>query len=1145
MKVLLAALCWPASPAISGPNYDIIDLGVLTGAAASEAHAINNKGEVVGWYHDGTNRHAFLWSDGIMTELPDYLGADNSAEDINDAGQVVGQSWNTGAAYYAVLWNNGVPGSIGDLGGNVAWAVAINNAGDIIGQSFFTADQLNSASAFLRPAGGAMQGIGPVGRIFWQVNDINNLGQVAGLVVNRDVTNSFRGIVYDGGAVANLDKPVGSLWSVANGINDSGHVVGSALFQYPTFTATRAMLYKDTTWIDFYGGAPSQGVVINNLGDILGTQGSSPLQPVLWRQGQFQALQSLLPPASGWNSLTFAYDLNDSGQIVGIGIRNGENRAFLLTPHWYRLKIYGPYGDSLPGKTVSITRVNNNSPSYTERVVGNYVVDPAGVVEFKSDSISPGERFKVTLDVAEVPAVKHTGITTTKYHVYLDNVMFDSLGRPKFDTLVFTSDTQEVFIDHTTFVYDFVASIEWDADLSLIADFENSFRSMANYMYDVTDGQARLGSVYLYDNGAHWREADIHFRASNQVHPHVADVGGIDRTGASGDPVEMPRKWFGSKDATRNGTWSEWPLQMDVSGQYRTILHEVGHYAWGLKDEYRYDSGDVRCAAHVNSSLPFGFMDYQYDNGTDYCSEMSSEISYSNVACRNNFQWNLYAMSCWSLFEHNMERAYGPDSIGVVVNMPEERVLPDGLGFLAGPNNSSASLDYDVGALVSFSVSHTAPVRGNIIVSCWDAAGDSVPNSDVNLHYAVGGVGKQGFTSDLGRIRVLDYLPGDTIKTTAARFVTGSRAAGGALTKRWLFGMLDPSGQAGRYHSRHVLSAADDSVAIIMNEVFGYYPIVFAPTYANGDLSLTSWTPAAFSQTPAVEHQPDDLPPAPLSVTAIANGYSALWPTPATSGDFQFDALDDSAFSFFAPVAYVHSVYDTAVTALQASSSEGDAEIVVETAGAGIPSITMASSSYPVIMDGLGSLARQAGDAHGVAFGGVESVSGTITLHYSNSDVESSEQELTLEVHRFDDSVMQWSAMGGSVDTFHNEVVHGITEPGVYALFSTSVPTGVNDPPSQGNLPQRFELSQNYPNPFNPVTTISYSVASPSQVTIEVFNILGRKVRTLVDEMKQAGSYRIEWNGHDEAGKPVSTGVYLYRFSAGDVMQTKKMLLLK
>ncbi len=94
-------------------------------------------------------------------------------------------------------------------------------------------------------------------------------------------------------------------------------------------------------------------------------------------------------------------------------------------------------------------------------------------------------------------------------------------------------------------------------------------------------------------------------------------------------------------------------------------------------------------------------------------------------------------------------------------------------------------------------------------------------------------------------------------------------------------------------------------------------------------------------------------------------------------------------------------------------------------------------------------------------------------------------------------------------------------------------------------LPSLYVLGQNYPNPFNPTTTIEYSLPSQTKVTIEVFNVIGQKVRTLVNETMSAGSYQTEWNGTDDKGSSVSTGVYLYRLSAGEVVQMKKMLLLK
>jgi hypothetical protein len=99
----------------------------------------------------------------------------------------------------------------------------------------------------------------------------------------------------------------------------------------------------------------------------------------------------------------------------------------------------------------------------------------------------------------------------------------------------------------------------------------------------------------------------------------------------------------------------------------------------------------------------------------------------------------------------------------------------------------------------------------------------------------------------------------------------------------------------------------------------------------------------------------------------------------------------------------------------------------------------------------------------------------------------------------------------------------------------------------EGDLvhPSSFNLSANYPNPFNPSTTIEYSLGRPVNVKLEILNLLGQEVRTLVDETRSAGRYRIAWDGTNDDGEPVSSGVYLYRFQAGDVVQTRKMLLIK
>jgi hypothetical protein len=88
-------------------------------------------------------------------------------------------------------------------------------------------------------------------------------------------------------------------------------------------------------------------------------------------------------------------------------------------------------------------------------------------------------------------------------------------------------------------------------------------------------------------------------------------------------------------------------------------------------------------------------------------------------------------------------------------------------------------------------------------------------------------------------------------------------------------------------------------------------------------------------------------------------------------------------------------------------------------------------------------------------------------------------------------------------------------------------------------------LLGNYPNPFNPETAISYSVKSDAPVTLEVYNLKGQKIRTLVNSDVKGGNYTVTWKGDDEHGNKVASGVYFYKMSSGKFTSSKKMILLK
>jgi len=94
-------------------------------------------------------------------------------------------------------------------------------------------------------------------------------------------------------------------------------------------------------------------------------------------------------------------------------------------------------------------------------------------------------------------------------------------------------------------------------------------------------------------------------------------------------------------------------------------------------------------------------------------------------------------------------------------------------------------------------------------------------------------------------------------------------------------------------------------------------------------------------------------------------------------------------------------------------------------------------------------------------------------------------------------------------------------------------------------LPEHFVLRQNYPNPFNHACNIEYALSTDCRVTLTVYNILGQKVRVLVDEYQSAGHKSVTWDGKDDQGQDATSGVYFYRIQAGDFAEAKKMLLLK
>jgi len=113
----------------------------------------------------------------------------------------------------------------------------------------------------------------------------------------------------------------------------------------------------------------------------------------------------------------------------------------------------------------------------------------------------------------------------------------------------------------------------------------------------------------------------------------------------------------------------------------------------------------------------------------------------------------------------------------------------------------------------------------------------------------------------------------------------------------------------------------------------------------------------------------------------------------------------------------------------------------------------------------------------------------------------------------------------------------------LFVVYNPSIELNINE--TMQNIVTEYNIHQNYPNPFNPVTTLQYNLPVNGLVSIIIYNILGKEVKTLVNTTQDAGYKSVNWNATNNYGKPVSAGVYLYQIQAGEFVQTKKMVLLK
>jgi len=116
----------------------------------------------------------------------------------------------------------------------------------------------------------------------------------------------------------------------------------------------------------------------------------------------------------------------------------------------------------------------------------------------------------------------------------------------------------------------------------------------------------------------------------------------------------------------------------------------------------------------------------------------------------------------------------------------------------------------------------------------------------------------------------------------------------------------------------------------------------------------------------------------------------------------------------------------------------------------------------------------------------------------------------------------------------------------MHGVIPYVISTGIDCPdPTSKELPHGYILSQNYPNPFNPSTVIKFSLTKKEHVTLSIYNIIGQRIRILIDGITTARDHKITWNGRDASGNTVASGVYFYQLRTSNTVLTKKMILVR
>ncbi len=778
----------------------------------------------------------------------------------------------------------------------------------------------------------------------------------------------------------------------------------------------------------------------------------------------------------------------------------------------------------IPNTLFVIYAINLSNRSDPLNYIETQATDEKGLLHLSPDYYSPGMPIFIRITAEKKPAIKenHFNNAENMYQVYVDNLIIDNSGNIEAQLLeTDPRDTTRTYLGHTSLGYNLVVSIEWLASADYITNLVSAFIHVSNLLFDITNGQAFIDYVSIYDNGRYWKDADIWVFASNRQWP-AADPSGIDSLSDKGN-ISLPPAFYSiNPKINAQRLYEAEPIDPSIAMNVRSIVHEIGHYVLGFHDEYKDVGGN-----DIHTNLNFGFMDKPDISGGPMSTEMSDYVTGDPLFAKysETEHYQLYQKNCWDKFSSSHSKWYG--FVRAFIHTPKDIGISSDQ-VMAGPNSDISNPDFSVGDMMLFDINatmSTIPRRDYLL---------TFPNSNSPAPYANVTLVKQltdkrihhGKTTSVGRIRLFNTEAGDKIQVTYND------------NEDW------------KYRETIVTSALKkagyDTETIELKSVSGNFSLLSGIAFdTQGKPVYQCQSEPFFTDSPTLRIYEIDSVSEEQTMSLVAGNYTAALSNPEFSeGSVFFSAPDSLGEVFFVPqnasIIYTSELGNVHyLSGMQIKLYTEHSETTAE-------KIAFLSSDFTGPQSGLPDSVCRVSDIICLnAYPAGSGLKARFQIQYDADSLEAVVPE-AMTLYKWEN---EWIPLVTGVDLVHQTVTSSIDGPGYYAAFldltQSRVITRSDDRELNISDQSGGQLYPSYPNPFHSSATISFELPVKSQVTLDVFDIHGRLVRTLISQTMDAGGHSAIWNGTNEAGVKVSPGVYFCILRTGTIKLNRKMVLVE